>query len=116
MFNLLGGELLPVKLMDDFVGVIPTKSQDYFAVLIYNYIDPAAGMNYLSSNIVNLNSAEKKAVLNIVKSETPKSDSASIVKKIPGHSFGVKKTGANKVIFPNRLAINKKSRPKTDCI
>ena len=69
MINLLGNELLPVQLTDDFVGVIPTKSQDYFAVLIYNYIDPAAAMNYLSRNIVYLNSAEKKAVLGIVKSD-----------------------------------------------
>ena len=69
MINLLGNELLPVQLTDDFVGVIPTKSQDYFAVLIYNYIDPAAAMNYLSRDIVYLNSAEKKAVLSIVKSD-----------------------------------------------
>lgn len=69
MLNLLGNELLPVQLTDDFVGVIPTKSQDYFSVLIYNYIDPTAAMNYLSRNVVYLNSAEKKAVLNIVKSD-----------------------------------------------
>jgi len=69
MFSLLGNELLPLKLKDEFVGVIPTKSQDYFAVLIYNYIDPLAAMNYLSGNIVYLSSAEKKAVLNIVKSD-----------------------------------------------
>jgi len=69
MLNLLGNELLPVQLSDDFVGVIPTKSQDYFAVLIYNYIDPAAAMNYLSRDIVYLSSAEKKAVLSIVKSD-----------------------------------------------
>ncbi|MBU0548090.1 MAG: hypothetical protein KJ710_06635 [Candidatus Omnitrophica bacterium] len=69
MLNLLGNELLSVKLTDDFVGVIPTKSQDYFAVLIYNYIDPVAAINYLSRNIVYLNSAEKKSVLNIAKSD-----------------------------------------------
>jgi len=69
MLGLLGNELLPFKLTDDFVGVIPTKSQDYFAILIYNYIDPAMAMNYLSRDIVYLNSAEKKAVLNIVKSD-----------------------------------------------
>ncbi|MDD5282015.1 MAG: cellulase family glycosylhydrolase [Candidatus Omnitrophica bacterium] len=69
MLGLLGNELLPAQLADEFVGIISTKSQDYFAVLIYNYIDPAAAINYLSRNIVYLNSAEKKAVLNIVKSD-----------------------------------------------
>jgi len=69
MLNLLGNELLPVESADDFVGIIPTKSLDYLALLVYNYIDPQAAMNYLSRNIVYLNSAEKKTVLNIVKSD-----------------------------------------------
>ncbi|MDD5128052.1 MAG: hypothetical protein PHO40_00125 [Candidatus Omnitrophica bacterium] len=69
MLNLLGNELLPYKFKDEFVGVLPTKSSDYFSVLIYNYIDPAAAMNYLSDNIVYLNSTERKAVLSIVKSD-----------------------------------------------
>ncbi len=69
MLNLLGQELLPVKFSDEFVGVIPTKSSDYLAILIYNYIDPQASMNYLSRNIVYLNNAERKAVLNIIKSD-----------------------------------------------
>ena len=69
MLNLLGSELLPVKLEDEFIGLIPTKSQDYLAVLVYNYIDPLAAMNYLSNKIVDLTGAEKKTVLNIVKSD-----------------------------------------------
>jgi len=69
MLNLLGSELLPGSSSDEFVGIIPTKSPDYLAVLIYNYIDPQAAMNYLSRSIVDLNSAEKKAILNIVKSD-----------------------------------------------
>lgn len=69
MLNLLGEELLPAQLTDEFVGVIPTKSKDYLTVLIYNYIDPALALNYLSRNIVQLNSAEQKAVLNIIKSD-----------------------------------------------
>jgi len=69
MLSLLGDELLALHVADEFIGVIPTRSQDYFAVLIYNYIDPYAAMNYLSRNVVYLNSAEKKAVLNIVKSD-----------------------------------------------
>ena len=69
MLNLLGNGLLPAQLSDEFVGVIPTVSENYLAVLIYNYIDPALALNYLSRNIVQLNSAEQKAVLNIVKSD-----------------------------------------------
>ena len=69
MLNLLGNELLPVKSTDEFVGIITTKSVDYLAILIYNYIDPAAAMNYLSRDIVDLNSVEKNVVLNIVKSD-----------------------------------------------
>ncbi len=69
MLNLLGSELLPFQLTDEFIGVIPTKSQDYLAVLVYNYIDPALSLNYLSRNIVYLNGAEQKAVLNIIKSD-----------------------------------------------
>ncbi len=69
MLNLLGSELLPGSSSDEFVGIIPTKSPDYLAVLVYNYIDPQAAMNYLSRGIVDLNIAEKKAILNIVKSD-----------------------------------------------
>ena len=69
MINLLGQDLFTAKFSDEFVGVIPTKSTDYLALLIYNYIDPQAAMNYLSRNIVYLNNADRKAVLNIVKSD-----------------------------------------------
>lgn len=69
MLNLLGQDLFTAAVIDDFVGVIPTKSQDYLAILIYNYIDPLAAMNYLSRNIVYLNNNDRKAFLNIVKSD-----------------------------------------------
>lgn len=69
MLNLLGNELLPSPSGDDFVGLITTKSADYLAVLIYNYIDPQVALNYLSRNIVYLNRTEKKSVLDIVKSD-----------------------------------------------
>ncbi|MDD5560835.1 MAG: hypothetical protein PHT50_01690 [Candidatus Omnitrophica bacterium] len=69
MLNLLGNELLPVSVTDEFVGVIATKSQDYLAVLVYNYIDPQAALDYLSRQIVDLNSAERKQIINIVKSD-----------------------------------------------
>ena len=69
MFGLLGQDLFTAGINDEFVGVISTKSPDYFALLIYNYIDQQAAMNYLSRNIVYLNSAERKAALNIIKSD-----------------------------------------------
>ncbi|MCX5669314.1 MAG: cellulase family glycosylhydrolase [Candidatus Omnitrophica bacterium] len=72
MFGLLGQDLFTVKFSDEFVGVISTKSPDYLALLIYNYIDPQAAMNYISHNIVYLNSAEQKAILSIVKSDRMK--------------------------------------------
>ncbi len=69
MFNLLGSDLLTTKFNDEFVGVLATKSPDYCALLIYNYLDPQGALNYLSRNIVNLSIAERKTVLEIVKSE-----------------------------------------------
>ena len=72
MLDLLGQDLFTFKFNDEFVGVISTKSVDYLALLIYNYIDPQAAMNYISHNIVYLNSAEQKAILGIVKSDRMK--------------------------------------------
>jgi len=72
MLGLLGQDLFTAKFSDEFVGVIPTKSADYLALLIYNYIDPQAAMNYISHNIVYLNNAEQKAILSLVKSDRMK--------------------------------------------
>ncbi len=69
MLGLLGQDLFAAGINDEFTGIISTKSPDYFALLIYNYIDQQAAMNYLSRNIVYLNSAERKAALNIIKSD-----------------------------------------------
>jgi hypothetical protein len=57
------------KLGDEFVGVIPTKSQDRIALLVYNYIDPDIFRNYLSRNIALLNEGERRALLAIIKSD-----------------------------------------------
>ncbi|MDD5129980.1 MAG: hypothetical protein PHS66_02865 [Candidatus Omnitrophica bacterium] len=72
MLALLGQDLFTAKFSDEFVGVIPTRSADYLALLVYNYIDPQAAMNYLSHNIVYLNRAEQKAILGIIKSDRMK--------------------------------------------
>ena len=72
MLGLLGENLFTAKFNDEFVGVISTKSADYLALLIYNYIDPQAALNYISHNLVYLNSVEQKAILSIVKSDRMK--------------------------------------------
>ncbi len=72
MLGLLGQDLFKSKFNDEFVGIIGTKSPEYLALLIYNYIDPQAAMNYISHKIVDLNSAEQKGILGIVKSDRMK--------------------------------------------
>jgi hypothetical protein len=71
MLNALGKNLLlpQTKLNDEFVGVIVTKKEDDYAVLIYNYIDPDIARNYLSRNIALLNDGERKSLLAIIKSD-----------------------------------------------
>lgn len=72
MLGLFGQDLFRVKFNDEFIGVIATRSKDYLAVLIYNYIDPQAAMNYISHNIVSLSRSEQKAILGIIKSDRMK--------------------------------------------
>ena len=72
LIGMLGQDLFTAKFNDDFVGAIATRSQNYFAILFYNYVDPRAAMNYISHNIVHLNSAEQKAILGIIKSDRMK--------------------------------------------
>ncbi|MFA5005306.1 MAG: cellulase family glycosylhydrolase [Candidatus Omnitrophota bacterium] len=69
MLGVLGENMLEAKLDDDFVGVIPTRTQDELVLLIYNYIDPEIGVNYISRNAIYLSSAQRKALLNIIKSD-----------------------------------------------
>jgi hypothetical protein len=68
MLNLLGDELLPVKLEDSFAGAVASRSKDYLAVLVYNYIDPDTATNYLSQNISGLDSGERRFILELIKS------------------------------------------------
>ncbi len=65
----LGSEMFAVKFDDQFVGVIATKEKDSYSALFYNYIDPDMAVNYLSKNIASLNSAERKALLDIINSD-----------------------------------------------
>ncbi len=69
ILNNLGNDMFAAKLDDEFVGLIPTKAKDSISILIYNYVDPEITTNYLSRNISTLNSAERKFLLNIIKSD-----------------------------------------------
>ncbi len=62
-------KFISLKNDDEFVGMIATKSQDGFVVAIYNYIDPAIAVNYLSRNIAGLNEKERRWLLGMVKSD-----------------------------------------------
>jgi len=70
MLSNLGNNMFvsPLQINDEFVGAIATKAQDRIAMLIYNYIDPEISRNYLSRNVANLNNAERKSLLGLIKS------------------------------------------------
>jgi hypothetical protein len=57
------------KTNDDFAGAIATKQEDTITMLFYNYIDPYLARNYLSRNIASLNDAERRILLDLVKTE-----------------------------------------------
>ena len=59
----------PQKQSDEFVGVISTRLGEDITIIIYNYIDPAIGRNYISRNISTLNSAARKILLRLAKSD-----------------------------------------------
>jgi hypothetical protein len=69
--SLLGSSMFvhAPKLGDEFVGIIPTRTQDKITLLIYNYIDPDIFRNYLSRNIALLNEGERRALVAILKSD-----------------------------------------------
>lgn len=67
--NLTDNMFIAAKLEDEFVGVIATRGNEEIVILIYNYIDPQIALNYLSRNIASLNSAERKKLLGIIKSD-----------------------------------------------
>ncbi|MDD2751670.1 MAG: hypothetical protein PHN59_00870 [Candidatus Omnitrophica bacterium] len=71
MLNLLGENLFPsAKLSNEFVGAIATKAKESIIILFYNYTDPQAAINFLSRNIGGLKSAERKTVLDLIKSSS----------------------------------------------
>jgi len=89
------------KFHDEFVGSILTRGNDYIAVLIYNYIDPAIARNYLSRNIALLNAGSRKILLNIIRSGT--------LDKITSHKVEISKvhsTRKMKALFKKALELS----------
>ncbi|MDD5730872.1 MAG: hypothetical protein PHN57_07085 [Candidatus Omnitrophica bacterium] len=58
------------KINDEFVDVTATKSDDYTAILISNYIDSDISTNYLTRNIATLNKAERQVMLDLLNQDT----------------------------------------------
>lgn len=71
MLSMLGKAMYisPSKINDEFVGVVATRSEDSLAILIYNYIDPDILRSLLSRSIATLGDGERKALLEIIKSD-----------------------------------------------
>ncbi|MDD4953366.1 MAG: cellulase family glycosylhydrolase [Candidatus Omnitrophica bacterium] len=69
MLGGLGNQMYQGKFKDEFVGIIATKTADYTAFLVYNYIDPEIATNFLSKEIAAFNDAERKFLLNLIKQE-----------------------------------------------
>jgi len=67
MFSNLGSNMFSIKIDDEFVGAIATKSSDEICILIYNYIDPEIAKNYLARNIAGLNVSERQSLLQIIR-------------------------------------------------
>ncbi|MBM3249985.1 MAG: hypothetical protein FJZ09_03970 [Candidatus Omnitrophica bacterium] len=64
----LKGQMYPLSLNDDFMGVLATRSDDALAIIIYNYIDPGTFTSYIWRNIATLAASERKAVLKLADS------------------------------------------------
>ncbi len=69
MLSNLGNNMFVPKLDDEFVGVIATKDEERIVLVVYNYIDPDIVTSFLSRNVANLNAAERKILLNVIKSQ-----------------------------------------------
>ncbi len=72
MLSGLGGQIYPsaLKINDDFLGLIASKTEDGAAIIIYNYIDPDISMNYASRYISTFSPKEAMSIAGLVKSGT----------------------------------------------
>jgi hypothetical protein len=69
MLKELGPDMFLLKLDDEFAGVLATRSADKITLLVYNYIDPEIVKGLLAGNIAGLNSAERKFLLSVIRSD-----------------------------------------------
>ncbi|MFA5275413.1 MAG: cellulase family glycosylhydrolase [Candidatus Omnitrophota bacterium] len=69
MLGSLGKNMFVIKTDDAFCKLLATKSDETIILFIYNYIDPQAARNYLSKNIINLSAAERKILINLIKTD-----------------------------------------------
>lgn len=67
--SMLGGEMFPSGIKDDFCSLVATKSDDGAVILAYNYIDPDTGKNYLSRNIATFTPSQRKVLVGLIKSD-----------------------------------------------
>ena len=70
MLSLLEGNMFSAASKpqnNEFVDMLATKGQERIAILLYNYIDPDIATNYISRNIVTINSAGRKILLRLIK-------------------------------------------------
>jgi len=88
MLSAMGKNMYPVKLTDEFVGAIVTKTEDGLVFIVYNYIDPDIVNSYLFRNICSLNSTGRKILLNLIRSKR--------LDKILNHELTVESLGLNK--------------------
>jgi len=59
----------PSKLNDDFCGILATRSEASYIILVYNYIDPDIFRSFLSRNIATVGEGERRTILEIFGSE-----------------------------------------------
>lgn len=70
MLNLLGKNFFPgAKIENEFVGGIFSKDKEgNIYMLLYNYLDSRISLNYLSRNIGGLKGAERRVIMDLVRS------------------------------------------------
>lgn len=59
---------LKEKNSDEFVNALATRFKDEINIVLFNYIDPEIGLNFIARNIATLNGAERKSLLDLIKS------------------------------------------------
>jgi len=103
MLSMLGKAMYisPSKINDEFVGMVATRSEDNLVILIYNYIDPDILRSLLSRNIATLSDGERKALLEIIKS-----DVLEKLKRKEADISAIRAPGKTKSLLKKALELN----------